>query len=281
MGRPPPNSPSRFADIWKRSDMKTDLARSMFSSASLSGKRAWVTGASRGLGRAIAEGLISAGANVAVTARTADALDHFAVQTKVDPEIIILPASVANSEQVNAAADQLREHWGGLDILVNCAGVSPSFKTADQVEDDEWRSVLDVNLTGMFFCSRAAGPLMFESGGGAIVNISSIHGSVGMSRLAAYSASKGGVDALTRTLALEWAERGVRVNSVAPGYFKTGMTDGLRHHEVWNERLLSRIPLGRFGEPAEVVPAVLFLASELSGYITGSSLVVDGGWTAG
>lgn len=262
--------------------MKTDLARDMFSSALLSGKRAWVTGASRGLGRAIADGLILAGANVAVTARTADALGHFAVQTEADDrEVIVLPASVSDSEQVQAAAEHLRERWGGLDILVNCAGVSPSFKMADQVDDDEWRSVLDVNLTGMFFCSRAVAPLMFSSGGGAIVNISSIHGSVGMSRLAAYTASKGGVDALTRTLALEWADQGVRVNSVAPGYFKTGMTEGLRHHEVWSDRLLSRIPLGRFGDPAEIVPAVLFLASELSTYITGSTLVVDGGWTAG
>lgn len=262
--------------------MKTDLARNMFSSASLAGKRAWVTGASRGLGRAIVEGLLTAGASVAVTARTAEHLDDIALQPNADgQEVIVLPASVSDSEQVKAAAGQLKKHWGGLDILINCAGVSPSFKVADQVDDDEWRAVLDVNLTGMFFCSRVAAPLMFSSGGGAIVNISSIHGSVGMSRLAAYSASKGGVDALTRTLALEWADQGVRVNSVAPGYFKTGMTEGLRHHEVWSERLLSRIPLGRFGEPAELVPAVLFLASDLAAYITGSTLVVDGGWTSG
>ena len=257
-------------------------AAGSLSSASLLGKRAWVTGASRGLGRAIAEGLLVAGASVAVTARTAENLDDFALQPKADgQEVIVLPASVSNSEQVRVAAGQLEKHWGGLDILINCAGISPSFKMADQVGDDEWDSVLNVNLTGMFFCSRVAAPLMFTAGGGAIVNISSIHGSVGMSRLAAYSASKGGVDALTRTLALEWADRGVRVNSVAPGYFKTGMTEGLRHHEVWNERLLSRIPLGRFGEPAELVPAVLFLASELAAYITGTTLVVDGGWTSG
>ena len=262
--------------------MKTDLARNMFSSASLSGKRAWVTGASRGLGRAIAEGLLSAGASVAVTARTSRDLENFVPQKQLEgQEVLVLPASVSNSEQVNTAAEQLKKHWGRLDILVNCAGVSPSFKTADQVEDDEWRSVFDVNLTGMFFCSRAAAPLMFSSGGGAIVNISSIHGSVGMPRLAAYSASKGGVDALTRTLALEWAHQGVRVNSVAPGYFKTDMTEGLRQHDVWSEKLLARIPLGRFGEPSEIVPAVLFLASELAAYITGSTIVVDGGWTSG
>jgi len=122
---------------------------------------------------------------------------------------------------------------------------------------------------------------MMKGAGGSITNITSIHGRVGMARLAAYSASKGGTEALTRTLALEWAEEGIRVNSVSSGYFATEMTEGLRSNDKWRKRLLDRIPLGRFGEPADVVPAVLFLASPLSRYMMGACLTVDGGWTAG
>ncbi len=163
---------------------------------------------------------------------------------------------------------------------MNAAGVSPTFKRAEEVEDDEWESVVGVNLTGTFYCSRAAALVMLSGGGGSVVNITSIHARVGMARLAAYSASKGGIEALTRTLALEWAAEGIRVNSVSPGYFATEMTEGLRSSDKWRERLLDRIPLGRFGEPHEMVPAVLFLASPLSSYMTGSCLTVDGGWTS-
>jgi NAD(P)-dependent dehydrogenase (short-subunit alcohol dehydrogenase family) len=257
-------------------------AQDLLSSMSLQGKRAWVTGASTGLGRAIAQGLLAAGSLVAVTARSVSALDDLAAEEgALGREVIVLPGSVSDSGQVQSVAAQLEEIWGGLDILVNCAGVSPTFNKSVQVSDDEWQSVIDVNLSGTFYCARAAAELMFVSGGGSIINISSIHGSVGMPRLAAYAASKGGTDALTRTLALEWADQGVRVNSIAPGYFKTRMTEGLRESDVWSARLLSRIALGRFGEASEVVPAVLFLSSDAASYITGATLAVDGGWTAG
>ena len=174
----------------------------------------------------------------------------------------------------------IADAFGSLDILVNCAGVSPTFARAEEVSDEDWTHVLDVNLTGTFLCARAAARLMLASEGGSIVNVASIHAKVGMARLAAYSASKGGTEALTRTLALEWADRGIRVNSVAPGYFATEMTEGLRGHDRWRSTLLNRIPLQRFGEPDELVPAVLFLVSDAARYITGSTLSVDGGWTA-
>jgi NAD(P)-dependent dehydrogenase (short-subunit alcohol dehydrogenase family) len=247
----------------------------------LTGRRVWVTGASRGLGRAIALGFASAGADVALTSRTADAVRAVADEAgALGARTLVLPASVSDATAVSAAVAEIVEAWGGLDVLVNCAGVSPTFKRAELVEDEEWRHVLDVNVTGSFLCAREAAKVMLDAENGAIVNVSSIHGQVGMERMSAYSASKGAVDALTRTLALEWAGRGIRVNTLSPGYFETDMTEALRGHKKWRGHLLSRIPLGRFGVPEELVSAALFLSSDASGFMTGANVVVDGGWTA-
>ncbi|MDN4160200.1 SDR family NAD(P)-dependent oxidoreductase [Nocardioides abyssi] len=247
----------------------------------LTDERVWVTGASRGLGRAMALGFAAAGARVALTARSADAVRQVADEIEeLGGKPLVLVGSVSDGAAVDAAAATIAEAWGGLDALVNSAGVSPIFKRAEQVDEDEWRHVLDVNVTGSFLCAREAGKLMLAGGRGAVVNISSIHGQVGMERMAPYAASKGAVDALTRTLALEWAERGVRVNTLSPGYFETDMTEGLRGHDKWRAHLLGKIPLGRFGVPEELVSAALFLASDASGFMTGANLVVDGGWTA-
>lgn len=245
------------------------------------GKKVWVTGASRGLGRAIALGFAASGADVALTARSADAVERVADEVReLGREALVLTGSVSDGQQVEAAVNAMQERWGRLDALVNCAGVSPIFKKAQYVEDEEWRHVIDVNVTGTFLCAREAGRLMLEAGSGAVVNVSSIHGQVGMARMAPYSASKGAVDALTRTLALEWAEQGVRINALSPGYFETDMTEALRDHEKWRAHLLERIPLGRFGAPEDLVSAALFLASDASAFMTGSNVVVDGGWTA-
>lgn len=247
----------------------------------LTGRRVWVTGASRGLGRAIALGFASAGADVALTSRTADAVRAVADEAgALGAKTLVLPASVSDAGAVSAAVAEIVGAWGGLDVLVNCAGVSPTFKRAELVEDEEWRHVLDVNVTGTFLCAREAAKVMLDAESGAIVNVSSIHGQVGMERMSAYSASKGAVDALTRTLALEWAGRGIRVNTLSPGYFETDMTEALRGHKKWRGHLLSRIPLGRFGVPEELVSAALFLSSDASGFMTGANVVVDGGWTA-
>ncbi len=190
-----------------------------------------------------------------------------------------MPGSVTSPADVSEAERRIAEAWGGVDVVVNCAGISPSMTRSEDVQMAEWDQVLAVNLTGTFLCCQAGSRLMAD-GGGSIVNVSSIHGSVGMPRLAAYSASKGGIDALTRTLAVEWASRNIRVNAVCPGYFATDMTKGLRESERWSKRLLDRVPQNRFGEPDELVSAVMFLASPRASFITGSSLVVDGGWTA-
>lgn len=258
-----------------------ELSRPESVQFSLAGRRVWVTGASRGLGRAIALGFAESGADVALTARTEASVREVAEEaTALGAATLVLPASVSDPGAVIAAAEQISDEWDGLDVLVNCAGVSPMFKKTEFVEDEEWRHVLDVNVTGSFLCAREAGKLMLQGGGGAIVNVSSVHGQVGGERMAAYSASKGAVDALGRTLALEWAQRGVRVNTLAPGYFETDMTEGLRAHDKWRKHLLDRIPMRRFGAPHELVSAALFLGSDASGFMTGSTLVVDGGWTA-
>jgi NAD(P)-dependent dehydrogenase (short-subunit alcohol dehydrogenase family) len=256
-------------------------SRSDSVSFEFTGRRVWVTGASRGLGRAIALGFAASGADVALTARSGEGVSAVAREAEeLGAKTLELPASVSDPEAVAGVLAEIGRAWDGLDVLVNCAGVSPMFKKAELVEDDEWRHVLDVNVTGSFLCAREAGKLMLEGRGGSIVNVSSIHGQVGAERMAAYSASKGAVDALTRTLALEWAARGIRVNTISPGYFETDMTEALRGHQKWRGHLLSRIPMGRFGVPEELVSAALFLSSDASGFMTGSNVVVDGGWTA-
>jgi NAD(P)-dependent dehydrogenase (short-subunit alcohol dehydrogenase family) len=244
----------------------------------LKGRVAWVTGAGKGLGRAIATALAEAGATVAVTARSAGDLADL-VGELGELDVRPYPGSVSDPATVRAVARAVHADLGSLDGLVNCAGVSPSFARSEQLDEEVWRTVLDVNLTGTFLCCREAGALMLEQGSGSIVNVSSVHGTSGFPRIAAYAASKGGVEALTRTLAVEWAERGVRVNTVAPGYFTTDLSRPLLESR-WNERVVGNIPLGRTGHPRELTGAVTFLLSEASTYVTGSTLAVDGGWTA-
>jgi NAD(P)-dependent dehydrogenase (short-subunit alcohol dehydrogenase family) len=247
----------------------------------LDGKVAWVTGASRGLGRALAYALAGAGASVLLSARSAAPLDALAEEiAAAGGDVAVLAGSVADEASVARAAELASERWGRLDVLVNNAGISPSFTRAERLDLDAWRDVLDVNLTAPLLCSRAALPLMEAAGGGSIVNISSIHGARAHVRMIAYGASKGGLEMVTRTLAVEWAARGVRVNAVAPGYLETDMTVGLREHDRWRASLLGRIPMGRFGATEEVAGAVLYLAGDWSRYVTGTTVFVDGGWTA-
>ena len=245
----------------------------------LDGKVAWVTGASRGLGRSLAYALAGAGAELLLTARSEEPLLAAAEEIRAQGGgVEVVTGSVADPGHVEAAAARLQETWGRLDVLVNNAAISPVFKRADAVTEQELREIVEVNLFGAFACCQAAGALMAD--GGSIVNVSSVHGTVAHERMVGYAASKGAIEMVTRTLALDWADRGIRVNSVAPGYLETEMTAGLRAHDRWGESLRSRIPLGRFGATAEVAAAVAFLASDAASYVTGTTLFVDGGWTA-
>jgi|SRR5581483_4761284 len=246
----------------------------------LSGRVAWVTGASRGLGRAAAAALAEAGAIVALTARPSNDLAEVARELsgrKADAYAV--PASVAVADEVNAAVETVLARSGRLDIAVLAAGISPIFKRAEDTTADEWQSLIDTNLTGTWYCCQAAGRVMLAAGAGSVINVTSVSGQVGVARLGPYAATKGGLEILTRCLALEWADRGVRVNALAPGFFAAGVGEPLLESR-WREPLLAKIPAGRFGQVEDLGGAVVFLASDASRYVTGTTLAVDGGWTA-
>lgn len=248
---------------------------------SLDGKVAWVTGAGRGTGRAVSEGLAACGARVILHARTAAEVNEVAAKIVSDGgEAVAVVGSITDPASIDEVVELANDRWGQLDILINNAGISPVLRRSEDLTDDEWSAVIETNLTGVFYCTRAAVKGMLARGNGSIVNISSVHGTVGFPRLAAYTASKGGVELLTKTLALEWARTGVRVNAVAPGYLATAMTAGLRASDRHADAIEAKIPMGRFGLPGEVVGAVTFLCSDAASYVTGSILRVDGGWTA-
>lgn len=241
----------------------------------------WITGASRGLGRTLAYAFAGAGASVLLTARSEEPLRETAADIEAaGGSARVVAGSVTDPEAIATAAGIVEETWGTLDVLINNAGISPSFKRSEQVEEDELRAILDTNLVGSFAHCRAALPLLEGAGGGSIVNVGSVHGLVAHERMIGYAASKGGLELITRTLAIEWASRGVRVNSLAPGYIDTDMTVALREHPRWSESLLARTPIGRFATTTEIAACALFLASPISSYVTGSTLYVDGGWTA-
>jgi len=240
-----------------------------------------VTGGSRGLGRAIAQGFADEGAQVVVVGRDgARAEDAAREMAEAGGKASAHAADVAREAEVASLCATVLDRFGRIDVVVNNAGINPTYKRAEHTSLADWQAVLDVNLTGVFLMCREAGRAMLAQGHGAIVNVTSIAGHVGLARTTAYCAAKGGVEMLTRQLAMEWAPKGVRVNAVAPAYFETDLTAGLRAHDVLSGQVQARTPLGRFGHPDEVVGACLYLASPAASYVTGHSLLVDGGWTS-
>lgn len=249
----------------------------------LTGRIALVTGGARGIGRAIAERLLVAGAKVAIADRDGEAGRNAAKEMNRSgtETAIFVEMDVTSRSSIEAAAQQIRRKIGVVDILVNNAGIVKNAPALDITEKD-WRAVLEVNLNGVFFCSQVFGAPMIKNGRGAIVNIASICGSVSVypQPQAAYNASKAGVNLLTKSLAVEWAKTGVRVNAVAPGYVATELTLAGRSNPDWYATWLAAIPMGRLAEPREIANAVLFLASDAASYITGTTMMVDGGYTA-
>jgi NAD(P)-dependent dehydrogenase (short-subunit alcohol dehydrogenase family) len=247
----------------------------------LDGRVALITGGAGGLGLVFARALAGAGADVAVLGRRADAAQAAAVAVAEASgrRTLAVAADVTDPEQVRAAVDRVRAQLGRLDILVNSAGVNIRRPSLDFTLDD-WRKVLDINLTGTFICSQAAAPAMIAGGWGRVINISSMLGTVGLSERPAYTAAKGGVIQLTRTLALEWAQHKVTVNAMAPGPFGTEMNRPLIENPASYRAFADKIPLNRWGEPEELAGPIVFLASEASSFMTGAVLTIDGGWTA-
>ena len=248
----------------------------------LSGRIALVTGAARGIGRACAAGLAARGAHVVVSDVNGEAAEktaHELAQAGLSAEAQVL--DVGSEATILAAFERLSARHGRLDVLVSNAGTGARMP-AETLPLEDWRRVIDVNLTGGFLVAREAAKLMLDRNAGAMVFVSSIMGLVGggLYPNAAYQASKGAIVNLVRTLALEWAARGIRVNAVAPTFARTQLTEGLLADPAMAEAILNATPMGRLAEPEEVADAVVFLASDTASMITGVTLPVDGGWVA-
>jgi NAD(P)-dependent dehydrogenase (short-subunit alcohol dehydrogenase family) len=246
----------------------------------LANQRVFVTGAGSGMGAAIAEAFARVGAKVAF----AD-LDGEAIGPKVDVlrdegcEVLVLVGDVSDRATVEEWAGTIAKEWGAATTLVNCAGIW-SDVPFEELTLDEWQRVIDVNLTGTFHTCQLIGGPMRGAGGGSIINFSSLSGVRGFKRRTAYTVTKHGVIGLTRVIAHEWGEYGVRANAIGPGRFNTALAADKYANPAVVERFLERVPIGRTAEPAEMVGTIFFLASEMSAYITGQVLMVDGGFTA-
>jgi NAD(P)-dependent dehydrogenase (short-subunit alcohol dehydrogenase family) len=246
----------------------------------LSGSVALVTGASRGIGRGIAIGLAEAGADVVLVGRSRAGLEETAELAKAHRHrVLIVEADVTDGAQVERAVAQAHAEFGRIHTLVNNAGTA-ILKPMLDCTAQEWTKLIETNIGGVLHFSQAVGRRMAADGGGSIVNLGSIYGLVGAPGNAIYSITKGGIMALTRTLAVEWSRLKIRINAICPGWIRTELTEEHMDNPKVAESALKLIPLRRFGEPDDIAPLAVYLASDASSYVTGQFFVVDGGQTA-
>ncbi len=247
---------------------------------SLEGKTAVVTGGTSGIGRALSLGLADAGADVIATARRQQEVDQTADAVEArGRKTLRLVSDVCNRESLETLLTAVLERFGKVDILINCSGKIKRTPTIS-LPEEEWTDILNTNLTGTLRACQIFGRHMLERGYGRIINIASLNSFVALSEVAAYAASKAGVASLTRSLAVEWSKKGITVNAIAPGVFRTDLNAALLDSSPRGHELLMRTPMGRFGKTEELVGAAVYLASDGSSFVTGQTLVVDGGFLA-
>lgn len=246
----------------------------------LEGKVAMVTGSARGLGETTAVALAKAGADVAVTDLNVADLERVSAAIRnIGKKSEGFSLDVTSKEKVHDCVRRVLDHFGRVDILVNNAGVNHRVPVLEYPEE-AWDRVIDTNLKGSFLVAQAIVPQMIERSYGKVINMSSILGAVALPNQLAYASSKGGVDQMTKVMALEWAQKGVRVNAIAPTYFETELVAQLRNDPERFNFINERTPMGRWGYPNELEGIVIFLASPASDFITGQTIYIDGGWTA-
>ena len=247
---------------------------------SLEGKTAVVTGGTSGIGRTMALGLADAGADVIATGRRQQQVNEVAGQVEArGRKSLSIPSDVNDRASLERLLAGTLQAFGKVDILVNCAGIIKRTPTLE-VTEEEWSGIINTNLTGTLRASQIFGKHMIERGYGRIVNIASLNSFVALTEVAAYAASKAGVASLTRSLAVEWSKKGVTVNAIAPGVFRTDINAKLLDSTARGKELLMRTPMGRFGKTEELVGAAIYLASDAASFVTGEVLVVDGGFLA-
>ncbi len=250
-------------------------------------KVAIVTGGARGIGKAACRVMAEQGAKVMVTDVIDDEGKSVAEEIKQQGHIAdYYHLDTSNEKEVSAVFEQINEKYGSIDVLVNNAGISGTNAPTHEIARDDWQKVIDINVNGVFFCTKHAVPYMKkQSGGGSIINLSSIYGIISAPDLPAYHASKGAVRLMTKTDALLYAKEGIRVNSVHPGYIWTPLVEELASRseegvDKFRENLASKHPVGHVGKPEDIAYGILYLASDEAGFVTGSELVIDGGYTA-